>query len=169
MFQIIPERNELVVTKLIENFGTSIDQHEILADMLCVTVKKEVVAELLLFLRDDQELQYNFLTTLCGMHYPEKEKLGVVYHLHSFVHNHRIRIKTTTHLTNPNVPSATKVWPSANWMERETFDFFGIIFEGHPNLKRILNVEDMVDFPLRKEFPLEDQTREDKDESLFGR
>ena len=54
-------------------------------------------------------------------------------------------------------------------MERETFDFFGIIFEGHPNLKRILNVEDMVDFPLRKEFPLEDQTREDKDDSLFGR
>ena len=169
MFEIIPERNELVVTKLIKNFGTSIDQHEILADMLCITVKKEVVAELLLFLRDDQELQYNFLTTLCGMHYPEKEQLGVVYHLHSFVQNHRIRIKTATHLTNPNVPSVTTVWPSANWMERETYDFFGIFFEGHPKLKRILNVEDRVDFPLRKECPLEDQTREDKDDTLFGR
>ena len=96
MFQINAERNGLVVTKLIENFGSSIDQHEILADMLCVTVKKEVINELLLFLRDDNELQYNFLTTLCGMHYPEKEQLGVVYHLHSFVNNHRIRIKTNT-------------------------------------------------------------------------
>ena len=169
MFQIIPERNKLVVAKLIEHFGSSIDQHEILADMLCVTVKKEVVTELLLFLRDDKELQYNFLTTLCGMHYPEKEQLGVVYHLHSFVNNHRIRIKTTTSLAGATVPTATTIWPSANWMERETYDFFGILFEGHPNLKRILNVDDMVDFPLRKDFPLEDQTREDKDDTLFGR
>ena len=169
MFQIIPERNELVVTKLIEKFGYSIDQHEILADMLCITVKKEVVNELLLFLRDDNELQYNFLTTLCGMHYPEKDQLGVVYHLHSFVNNHRIRIKTATSVTQPTIPSITATWPSANWMERETYDFFGILFEGHPNLKRILNVDDMVDFPLRKEFPLEDQTREDKNDSMFGR
>jgi len=169
VFEIIPERNELVVSKLIENFGSSIDQHEILSDMLCITVKKEVVTELLLFLRDNQELQFNFLTTLCGMHYPEKEQLGVVYLLHSFVNNHRIRIKTTTSLAEPTLPTATSIWPSANWMERETFDFFGIIFEGHPNLKRILNVEEMVDFPLRKEFPLEDQTREDKNDTFFGR
>ena len=169
MFEIIPERNEMVVSKLIENFGSSINQHEILSDMLCITVKKEVVRELLLFLRDDKELQFNFLTTLCGMHYPVKEELGVVYHLHSFVNNQRIRIKTTTSVEEPTVPTATSIWPSANWMERETFDFFGIIFEGHPNLKRILNVEEMVDFPLRKEFPLEDQTREDKNDTFFGR
>ena len=169
MFQINAERNGLVVTKLIENFGSSIDQHEILADMLCVTVKKEVINELLLFLRDDNELQYNFLTTLCGMHYPEKEQLGVVYHLHSFVNNHRIRIKTNTAISDPRIPTITSLWPSANWQERETYDFFGIHFEGHPNLRRILNVDDMVDFPLRKEFPLEDQTREDKEDSMFGR
>ena len=169
MFNIIPERNQLVVTKLIDNYGGSIDHHEIMADMLCVTVKKEAIHEVLQLLYDDNELQYNFLTTLCGMHYPEKEQLGVVYHLHSFVNNHRIRIKTATAISDPRISTATSIWPSANWMERETYDFFGILFEGHPNLKRILNVDDMTDFPLRKEFPLEDQTREDKDDSMFGR
>jgi NADH-quinone oxidoreductase subunit C len=67
------------------------------------------------------------------------------------------------------MPTATKIWPAANWMERETYDFYGILFGDHPNLQRILNVEDMTDFPMRKDFPLEDQTREDKDDSMFGR
>ena len=169
MFPIIPERNQLVVTKLIDNFGEAIESHELLKDMLCITVPKEVIHEVLLFLRDEKEMQFNFLTTLCGMHYPEKEQLGVVYHLHSFVNNHRIRIKTSTDIKNPVIPTATILWPAANWMERETYDFYGILFEGHPNLVRILNMEDMTDFPMRKEFPLEDQTREDKDDSMFGR
>ena len=169
MFQINPERNQLVVTKLIENFGLAIEKHEVLSDMLCITVRNDVIHDVLLFLRDEKEMQFNFLTTLCGMHYPEKEQLGLVYHLHSFVNNHRIRIKTSTDISNPVFPTATTIWPSANWMERETYDFYGILFEGHPNLVRILNVEDMTDFPMRKEFPLEDQTREDKDDSMFGR
>jgi len=103
------------------------------------------------------------------MHYPETNQLGVVYHVQSFVNNHRIRIKTTTDLDRPTIPTITTIWPAANWMERETYDFYGIIFEGHPNLKRILNMDEMTDFPLRKDFPLEDQTREDKDDSMFGR
>lgn len=169
MFQIIPERNQLVVRKLIDHFGESIGHHEVMADMLCITVKKEVIHDVLLFLHDDKELQYNFLTTLCGMHYPEKEQLGVVYHLHSFENNHRIRIKTATPLSDPQIATVTTIWSAANWMERETYDFYGILFEGHPNLQRILNVDDMIGFPMRKEFPLEDQTREDKDDSMFGR
>lgn len=169
MFEIIPERNQSVIAKLTSSFSTAIEHHELMNDMLCITVKKESIAEILLFLRDDKELQYNFLTTLCGMHYPEKDQLGVVYHLHSFVNNHRIRLKTSTLISDPTIPSATSVWPTANWMERETYDFYGIQFVGHPNLTRILNVDDMVDFPLRKEFPLEDQTRDDKDDSQFGR
>jgi NADH-quinone oxidoreductase subunit C len=103
------------------------------------------------------------------MHYPEDSQLGVVYHLHSFVNNHRIRIKTRVSQDQPVLPTLTDIWPSANWMEREAYDFFGIVFEGHPNLKRILNVDEMTDFPLRKDFPLEDQTRDDKDDSMFGR
>jgi len=169
VFPIIPERNQLVVTKLIDQFGEAIESHELLKDMLCITVPKEVIHEVLLFLRDEKEMQFNFLTTLCGMHYPEKEQLGVVYHLHSFVNNHRIRIKSSTDIKNPVIATATTIWPAANWMERETYDFYGILFEGHPNLVRILNMDDMTDFPMRKEFPLEDQTREDKDDSMFGR
>lgn len=169
MYQITTDRNQLVVTKLVNQFGEAIVKHEVLADMLCITIKKEALLASLALLRDDADLQFNFLTTLCGMHYPEKDELGVVYHLHSFVNNHRIRIKTSTPLSDPHIPSATALWPAANWMEREAYDFFGIMFGDHPNLKRILNVEDMTDFPLRKDFPLEDQTREDKDDSMFGR
>ncbi len=137
--------------------------------MLCITVQKEFVPEVLRFLRDDKDLDFNFLTTLCGIHHPEKEQLGMIYHLHSFYFNHRIRIKANIKINQPSISSITSIWPAANWMERETYDFFGIIFKGHPNLKRILNVDEMTDFPLRKEFPLEDQTREDKDDSMFGR
>jgi NADH-quinone oxidoreductase subunit C len=169
VYQIDTDRNQLVVNKLTEKFKDAIEAHEMLADMLCISVKKEIITDCLLFLRDDKELNFNFLTTLCGMHYPEKQQLGVVYHLHSFVNNHRIRIKTATDINNPTMPTATNIWPAANWLERETYDFYGILFGDHPNLKRILNVDEMVDFPLRKDFPLEDQTREDKDDSMFGR
>jgi NADH-quinone oxidoreductase subunit C len=169
VYHINPDRDQLVVKKLTSQFNEAIESHELLADMLCITVKKEVIQPCLMFLRNDNELQYNFLTTLCGMHYPEKQQLGVVYHLHSFVNNHRIRLKTATDINDPTMPTSTKIWPAANWMERETYDFYGILFGDHPNLQRILNVEDMTDFPMRKDFPLEDQTREDKDDSMFGR
>lgn len=163
------DRDHLVISMLASQFGNEIEEIKISSDMPVIHVQKDRIPEVLLFLRDTPELQYNFLTTLCGMHYPETSRLGVVYHLHSFVNNHRIRIKTVLSIEHPFLPTITTIWPSANWMERETYDFYGIIFEGHPNLKRILNVDEMTDFPLRKEFPLEDQTREDKDDSMFGR
>ena len=169
MYPINPDRDQLVVDKLHDRFGDAILLHETLVDMLCITVRKEPICEILNFLRSEQELQYNFLTTLCGMHYPQNDQLGVVYHLQSFTNNHRIRIKTVLELADPKIPTITSIWPAANWMERETYDFFGIQFEGHPNLKRILNVDEMTVFPLRKDFPLEDPTREDKDDSMFGR
>ena len=169
MYQINSDRDQLVVSKIAEQFKDTVLQQERFTDMLCITVKPGVIADVLLFLREDEQLQYNFLTTLCGMHYPEKRQLGVVYHLHSFSHNHRIRIKTAIPESDPVISTVTEIWPAANWMERETYDFFGIRFDGHPQLKRILNLDDMEGFPLRKEFPLEDQTREDKDDSMFGR
>ena len=169
MFHNNPDKDSIIVGKLAGRFGIAVEKHEFITDMLCITVNSSVIYDLLLFLRDDADMQYNFLTTLCGMHYPEKDQLGVVYHLHSFLNNHRLRIKTSIEVSNPVIPSVIEIWPSANWMERETYDFFGIIFGEHPNLVRILNVEDMTDFPMRKEFPLEDQTREDKNDSMFGR
>jgi NADH-quinone oxidoreductase subunit C len=169
VIQINSDLNQLVISKLTIRFGPAILGSEIYSDMLSISVQRETVPEIMSFLRNETELDYNFLTTLCGMHYPEKEQLGVVYHLQSMMNNHRIRIKTATPVDNPNIPSITGIWPAANWMERETFDFYGILFTGHPNLKRILNVDDMIGYPLRKDFPLEDQTREDKDDSMFGR
>jgi len=159
----------MVIDELSKEFGEALISHDTNSDMLVVWVKKEAIVGVLHFLHDHHQLQYNFLTTLCGMHYPESDELGVVYHLHSFTNNHRIRLKTKTGLHNPHIPSVTGIWPTANWMERETYDFFGIQFDGHPNLKRILNMDEMIDFPLRKDFPLEDQTREDKVDSMFGR
>lgn len=169
MYTINSDKDQTVIQKLNSKFSDAIVLPEQSADMLNIIVKKEFIHDLLLFLRDDPQLQFNFLTTLCGMHYPESNQLGVVYHLHSFVNNHRIRIKTITDLNQPTISTITSIWPAANWMERETFDFYGIVFDGHPNLKRILNMDEMTDFPMRKDFPLEDQTREDKDDSMFGR
>jgi NADH-quinone oxidoreductase subunit C len=147
------------------NHGLSFDES---SDMLIVTTEKTLVVELIRFLKD--QLGYEFLTDLCGIHYPDRElALGVVYHLHSFSKNARIRVKTYTSIEVPEIDSITEIFSAANWMERETYDFFGIVFRNHPNLVRILNVEYLDYFPLRKEYPLEDQTRTDKDNRFFGR
>ena len=106
------------------------------------------------------------------MHYPENEashQFTVVYHLHNWVENVRLRITTYLSGENPEVNTITDLFLTANWMERETFDFYGINFIGHPQLKRILNMPEMVSHPMRKEFPMEDGGRTDKDDRFFGR
>jgi len=115
-------------------------------------------------------LKFRFLTTMCGLHFPDqKEELGMMYQLHSLENNIRIRIKTFFPKDLAVMPTLTGIFSAANWMERQEYDFFGIDFKGHPNLKRILNVDDMIIHPMRKEFPLEDQTRKDKNDNMFGR
>jgi NADH-quinone oxidoreductase subunit C len=89
--------------------------------------------------------------------------------LHSLTNNIRVRIKVFIDGDAPHIPTATNLWEGANWMERETFDFFGVIFDGHPNLVRVLNVDDMTVFPMRREHPLEDPNRVDKKDYFFGR
>src|SRR5207342_279265 len=127
--------------------------------------------KVLQFLYDEPDLSFRFLTDLCAVHYPDKHdaELEVVYHLHNLKDNVRLRFRVSTPVSNPDVFTATKLFESANWMERETYDFYGVNFLGHPNLIRILNVDEMEYFPMRKEFPLEDQTRVDKDDDMFGR
>lgn len=139
--------------------------------MLTVETSREHIYDFLQFLRDDEELQFNFLTTLCAVHYPDDpgRELAMVYHLHNWRQNLRIRVKVFLPTEDPHIPTATPLWLTANWMEREAYDFFGVIFDGHPKLTRILNVEDMDVFPLRKEYKLEDGTRTDKDDRFFGR
>ncbi len=163
--------NELIRSKLKGKFGEEITGIEESYGMLTFTSRKDHNLKVLQFLYDDPELQFRFLTDLCAVHYPEQKhaELAVVYHLHNLVDNMRIRFKIYTDVNEPDVFSATALYAAANWMERETFDFYGVNFIGHPNLKRILNVDDMEYFPMRKEFPLEDQTRLDKDDEMFGR
>ena len=139
--------------------------------MLTFTAPKELNLKLLQFLFDDEEMKFRFLTDLQAVHYPDSKgaELAVVYHLHNLVDNVRIRFKVFTDITSPDIFSATALYQAANWMERETYDFYGVNFVGHPNLIRILNVDEMDYFPMRKEFPLEEQTRVDKDDEMFGR
>lgn len=119
----------------------------------------------------ESSLNFMFLTDICGIHYPDhKEKeLGVIYHLHNLQENFRIRIKSFFPKDNAEVDSITDLYSGANWMERETYDFYGITFKGHPDLRVILNMEELGYHPLLKEYALEDGTRTDKDDSMFGR
>lgn len=163
--------NEIVRKKLIEKFGEELASWEEPYGMLSFTSDKNLNLKVLQFLYDDDTLQFRFLTDLCAVHYPDNldKELAVVYHLHNLKENIRLRYKIFTSIAKPDVFSATALYSAANWMERETYDFFGVNFVGHPNLKRILNIEEMEYFPLRKEYPLEDQKRTDKDNEMFGR
>jgi NADH-quinone oxidoreductase subunit C len=163
--------NQYIKQRLQQQFGESVSGFEEPYEMLTFESQKDLNLKVLQFLFDDPELRFQFLTDLTAVHYPGQKgrELAVVYHLHNLVDNIRIRYKVFTDIEKPDVFTATKLYESANWMERETFDFYGVNFVGHPNLKRILNVDEMTYFPMRKEYPLEDQTRIDKDDEMFGR
>jgi NADH-quinone oxidoreductase subunit C len=163
--------NEIIQQRLTEKFGDQVGGFTTSYGMLQFEAPKEINLKVLNFCYDDPQLGFLFLTDLTGVHYPEQKgrELAVVYHLHNLKENIRLRFKVFTAIEQPDVYTATGLFSSANWMERETYDFFGIHFVGHPNLKRILNVDEMDYFPMRKEFPLEDQTRIDKDDEMFGR
>ncbi|MBL0744892.1 NADH-quinone oxidoreductase subunit C [Chryseolinea lacunae] len=157
------------IAVLNEKFEGEILHSAMLYDFPTITLKKDKIIEIIKYLKDHTDTKYHYLTTLCGIHYPELNQIAIMYQLHNMMSGERVRLKIYLPAENPQVPTLTSVHASANWMERETFDFFGVIFTGHPNLKRILNVEDMIVFPLRKEIPLEDQVRVDKNDTMFGR
>ncbi len=163
--------NEIIKKKLTEKFGNQITDWQEPYGMLTFTAPKELNLKVMQYLYDEEELKFTFLTDLQAVHYPDNNgaELAVVYHMHNWKENVRIRFKVFTDIQQPDVFSATALFQSANFMERETYDFYGVNFVGHPNLKRILNVDEMDYFPMRKEFPLEDQTRIDKDDEMFGR
>lgn len=160
---------ERVLALLQENYGGEILHVETPYNFLTVTVRKEKIVEIIRFLYEHAELRYQYLTSIGAIHYPELKQVAVAYQLHALVSNQRLRLKIYLPEENAVTETITPVFAGANWMERETFDFYGVIFEGHPNLKRILNVDDMIIYPMRKEYPLEDQTREDKRDEMFGR
>lgn len=163
--------NELILQRLQERFGDAIITSETPYDLLTVEVSPAAAHDIIKWLKEDDELKISFLTLIGAVHYPNQEgrELAVVYSLHSLVHNVRLRLKAFLPISNPEIASITDIYVGANWQERETFDFFGVQFKGHPNLVRILNEDSMDYHPMRKEYHLEDATREDKDDRFFGR
>lgn len=121
---------------------------------LTLGVEAPEIAGVLTFLRDDPECRFTLLIDICGVDYPNRaHRFDVVYHLLSIEKNQRIRVKVEIDENVP-VPSVVSVYPAANWFERETFDMYGILFSGHPDLRRILTDYGFTGFPLRKDFPL---------------
>ena len=121
---------------------------------LTFTVNRGGIAALLGRLRDDPVAELNMLVDICGVDYPARaRRFDVVYHLLSMKHNHRIRLKLSTDEDTP-VETATQIFPNADWYEREAFDMYGIAFDGHPDLRRLLTDYGFEGYPLRKDFPL---------------
>jgi NADH-quinone oxidoreductase subunit C len=122
---------------------------------LNVFVAREAIVDVARFLRDDPELNYNFLSNLCGVDYLGRDpRFEVVYHLLSHTNHHRLCLKVGVPELEPTLPSLTGVWATANWQEREAYDMFGLIFSGHPGLYRILMPDDWEGHPQRKDVPL---------------
>lgn len=163
--------NEGVAAKIQAQFGAAVVSVDMPYDMLTMEIAADRMHDVIEWIQSDAELQIGFLTLLGGVHYPNNKgrEFAMVYHLHSWKNNFRIRLKAFLPAENPSIATLTDIYDGANWMERETYDFFGIQFNGHPNLVRILNEDSMDYFPMRKEYHLEDATREDKDDRYFGR
>lgn len=157
--------------KLSQKFGNNVLNFEMIRDIFTLEATPSTIHEVIRFLKEEEDLNFHFLTDLAGIHFPDNDdthQFAVVYQLHNWVENVRLRVKTYLP-ENPEIDTITDLFLCSNWMEREAWDFFGINFKGHPQLKRILNMEEMVSHPMRKEFPMEDQGRTDKDDRFFGR
>jgi len=144
------------IEKLRQRFGESaVLELKEFRDEVTLVVRRELVAEISQLLRDDPELEYVFLSDLCGVDWPGRpERFEVVYNLYSLSHKSRLRLKVRLPESEPAVPSVRGVWPTADWHEREAYDLYGIRFTGHPDLRRILNPDGFVGFPYRKDFPI---------------
>lgn len=162
--------NHELIELLAEKFGDKISDVNEPYGLLTFETTKDAIIEVLTFLKQNDFASFNFLTDITAVHYPEK-KLGiaVVYHLHTMVKRVRIRVKVFIDEQHPDIPTATTLWNAANWMERETFDLFGVNFQGHPDLRRILNMDELGVHPMLKQYPLEDPNRVDKKDEYFGR
>jgi NADH-quinone oxidoreductase subunit C len=163
--------NEIIQQKLEAKFPGQISDFSVNYDILTCYVNKELNLKVLNFLKEDTDLSFNYMNDLTAVHYPDNkgEELEVVYLMQNMMARKRLRLKFKLDIQQPDIFTATSLFSTANWLEREAYDFYGVNFVGHPDLRRIMNVDEMDYFPLRKEFPLEDQTRTDKDDEMFGR
>ena len=141
---------------LVPNFSDVITKVVIYRGEITFHVAREHLAELVRYLRDDAQLRFEFCSSVSGVHYPadKDRELHAVYHLQSMTHNRRIRLEVSVPDSDPHIPSVVPTYPTADWHERETYDMFGIIFDGHPALTRILMPDDWPGYPQRKDYPL---------------
>lgn len=151
----MPIGNDSNLVKVIkEKYGVSILDSFVFRDEATHIIKKDSLIEICRFLKNNSELQFNFLTDIVAVDYfPIKPRFEIIYHLYSIPQKHRLRLKVKAE-DGETIPSVTSIWKTADWAEREAYDMFGIRFEGHPNLKRIYMPEGWDGFPLRKDYPL---------------
>lgn len=146
---------ELLVNKLKENFKTDIESVTEFQGTLTVLINKSCLIDVCQFLRNDTDLHFDMCKDVVGVDYYRPEfRYEVVYNLYSLKNNFRFLLKIKLAEEDMHVPTVVNIWPGANWPEREVYDFFGIIFDGHPDLRRIYMPEEFEYYPLRKEFPL---------------
>jgi NADH-quinone oxidoreductase subunit C len=153
-------RGAELLERLRGRFGAAVvDIHEQHGDATAV-LDRGVLLDALRFCRDEPALRFDVLMDLTAadyLKYPGREdgpRFEVVYHLYSLAHNHRVRLKVRLDEDDARVPSAVPLWPIADWLEREVWDMFGVRFEGHPDLRRLLMYEEFVGHPLRKDYPI---------------
>ena len=141
-------------THIAAKLGSAVVTSAITYGELTIGIERDQILPVLTFLRDDPRCRFEILIDICGVDWPAREnRFDVVYHMLSPRLNHRIRLKVQTNETQP-VPSAVDVFPTANWYEREAYDMYGIVFSGHPDLRRLLTDYGFQGYPLRKDFPL---------------
>ncbi|MEW6068064.1 MAG: NADH-quinone oxidoreductase subunit C [Nitrospirota bacterium] len=145
-----------IAEKIKEKFPEDVVEITNFRDQGSVIVKKDRIVNICRYLHDEADLRFDLLKDLCGVDYKGKKepRFEVVYTLYSIRHRHMIRLRAQVHENDPKINSVTPVWIGADWHERECFDMFGIIFSGHPDLRRILLPEDWEGYPLRKDYPL---------------
>ena len=149
-----------------EELGDAVTSHELIKGEIIITVQAKDICRVLQFLRDDKECQFKMLVSICGVDYPEREKrFEVVYNLLSLSQNNRMRVKLSV-AEDEFVPTATKIFSTAGWFEREAWDLYGIYFEDHADLRRILTDYGFEGHPLRKDFPLTGHVELRYDEEL---
>lgn len=149
------EASEKTVEIIREQFGEAIQDVIEYHGEITVVVDSERIAEIALFCRDTEGLEFNLLSDVTAVdYYPNEPRFAVCYHLYSIFHRQRVRLKVYLAGEEPTVPSVMGVWPAANWQEREAYDMMGITFTGHTDLRRILMPTDWIGHPQRKDYPL---------------
>ena len=144
-----------IVNRLKNKYLNEISDVSEFRDQVFVSVNRQRISDICRFLHDDPEIYMDYLVDLCGVDYPDRQyRYEVVYNLYSVKHNHRLMLKALIPADNPSVDSVVPIWAGANWHEREACDMYGIVFIGHPDLRRILMPDDWEGYPLRKDYPL---------------